>query len=97
MSKLVKYRAAAFKAWDNVKIVEDALAKATREKDFIRLQKRLNKIKKIVEKWRNKALELDGLPNAESKLPPAQEIEMEEYMGPLWTPKEAQQVGNEFE
>ena len=59
----------AFKYYEQAKILQQSLDAAGSEKEFNRLQKRLNKTKKLVEKWRNKALKMDGLPNAESKLP----------------------------
>ena len=97
MTKLTKARATAFTYHDRAQTIQVAIDGATSEKDFIRLQKRLAKTNKLIVKWRNKALNLDGLPDAATKLPPTPEVITEEYMGPLFNPKEVRNMEAEFE
>ena len=97
MTKLTKARATAFTYHDRAETIKVALEAATSEKEFIRLQKRLAKTNKLIVKWRDKALNLDGLPDAATKLPPVPEVITEEYMGPLFNPKEVRDMQSEFE
>ena len=96
-SRLVGARENANKYWKEVTTLKQALDEQPSEKSFKRVLKRLNKARKNVEKWRNKALQLDKLPNAADKLPPIEEVELEEYMGPLFSPDEVKTIGQKIE
>ena len=100
MSKLVKARQQAMKYFNqanDLKFQLDKLSTQPSEKAFNKAKKKLNKARANAEKWRNKALDLDKLANAADKLPPAiADVEMEEFMGPLFTPQEVATMTKEL-